>query len=112
MPKIAVVCGSMRFYNQMLALTNELTLEGKVVLLPFVLKVDDPGLDEELQALHRHKIDMADEVYILIDHKMGESTSEEYEYAKLQKKSILIYRDFLAVGKKRFSSGWESKSLY
>lgn len=97
-PKTITVCGSMRYYNQMLALANELTLEGNVVLLPFVLKVDDPGMDESLQRLHRYKIDMADEVYFLAGNGMGESTNEEFEYAKEAKKHIYILEGFPAVG--------------
>src|SRR4029077_5883665 len=98
MTRISVVCGSMRWYNQTLALANELTYEGNIVLLPFVLKVDNPSLDKDLQALHREKIDMADTVYIFKGEKMGESTAEEYKYAKSKSKTIYVYDGFPFIG--------------
>jgi hypothetical protein len=86
--KIITVCGSMRFYNQMLALANKLTMQGHIVLLPFVLKVDDPGMNEKLQKLHRAKIDMSDEVFVVADGAWGDSTYEEASYAKEQGKQV------------------------
>lgn len=70
----------MRYYNQMLALANELTLRGKIVLMPFVLKVNDPGMDSSLQKLHKAKIKMSDTVYVI--GPPGDSTSDEIEYAE------------------------------
>ena len=105
---VVTICGSMRYYNQMLALANELTLEGKIVLLPFVLKVDDPGQDADLQRMHRAKIDMSDEVYIFAPGRMGLSTGEEYKYAQEQEKQIFLYATdaFPAIG---FQNDWIKK---
>jgi hypothetical protein len=79
--EVVTICGSMRFYNQMLALANELTLGGKIVLMPFVLKIDDPGLDEWLQDLHRQKILLSSTVYV-VGERIGQSTSEEIIFAQ------------------------------
>lgn len=78
--KICTVSGSMRHYNQMLALANELTLDGWIVLLPFVLKVDDPGMDLLLQELHKQKISLSHRVFVV--GYPGESTLDEICYAK------------------------------
>ena len=85
--RIVTICGSMRHYNQMLALANELTLVGFIVLMPFVLKIDDPGKDEELQRLHRDKIDLSGAIYVV--GTPGESTREEIAYATSQGKKVL-----------------------
>jgi len=80
------ICGSMRNYNQMLAAANIMTKEGWLVFMPFVLKVDDPEMDEELQAIHRKKIDKSDAILVL--GKPGDSTYEEISYAKALGKDI------------------------
>lgn len=88
--RIVCVCGSMRYYNHMLALANELTLGGKIVLLPFVLKEPgDSASADMLQALHHEKIGMSDEVIFLSEGQgYGESTAEELEYAQSLGKAI------------------------
>lgn len=88
----------------MLALANELTLEGHIVLMPFVLKVDDAGLDESLQKLHRAKIDMSTDVYFLLGLKDGQSTVEEMDYARSMNKAIYSLRGFPSIGKQ---DDWE-----
>lgn len=84
--RVITICGSMRHYNQMLALANELTLEGSIVLMPFVLKVDDPGMDEELQKLHKAKIDLSDAICVV--GVPGDSTREEIAYAREHSKEV------------------------
>ena len=96
-PPITTICGSMRYYNQMLALANECTLEGHIVLMPFVLKTDDPYVDESLQELHRAKIDMSDNVFVFIETK-GESTVQELKYAFEQGKEVFVYDKFPTLG--------------
>lgn len=78
--KVLTICGSMRNYNQMLAAANTMTKEGWLVFMPFVLKVDDPGMDNELQEIHKSKIDLSDA--ILVIGNPGDSTKEEIAYAK------------------------------
>jgi len=79
----------MRFYNQMLAIANELTLEGKIVLMPFVLKIDDPGMDDKLQQLHKRKIDLSHEVIVV--GPPGESTYDEIQYAESVGVKVIYY---------------------
>lgn len=89
---IATICGSMRFFDSnkgsMLIVAEELTRRGYLVLMPFVYKAtmarDATITPEELDAMHRVKIAMADIVVIVTnrDYYMGESTMAELEFAK------------------------------
>lgn len=92
---IVCICGSMRFYNEMIGIAQSATLQGYIVLMPFVdmrkpqfahLSDDDK---KELDDLHKSKIAMSDIVVIVnIDGYIGESTRSEIEYAKLLGKEI------------------------
>lgn len=85
---IVTICGSMRYYNHMLMVANEMTQRGYIVLMPFVLKVDDPGMDEQLQALHRAKIDLSEYV-LVVGSAAGESTRQEIAYAEAHGKIVI-----------------------
>lgn len=81
---IATICGSMRYYEQMLILARELTGDGLIVLMPHVTSYVGVASDETKQMLdrmHFAKIAMSNAVYVVGSHR-GESTSREIEYAK------------------------------
>lgn len=92
--KVITLCGSTRFKDDFLKLQQKLTLEGNIVLTCGVFThADDMVISEEdkemLDDMHRHKIDMSDEIYVVNKHEyIGESTRQEIEYARL--KGILI----------------------
>lgn len=88
-PKITVLSGSTRFHREMHAAALQETLKGHIVL---VVGSDDKS-DEELgvtaeqkehlEALHRHKIDLADEMLVInVGGYVGESTRKEIDYAR------------------------------
>ena len=87
-PTVVVICGSTRFHKRMHEVALGETLEGNIVL---VVGSDDKsddemGITEEekeyLEALHRHKIDMADEVLVVCPGGyVGESVRKEISYA-------------------------------
>lgn len=97
-PTITVLCGSTRFFDTFRAENLRLTTEGHIVLsIGCDTKsngdldgVDDvEALKDRLDALHKRKIDLADEVLVLNvaseDHPngyIGESTRGEIEYAE------------------------------
>ncbi|OKH76105.1 hypothetical protein EB73_03435 [Mycobacterium sp. SWH-M3] len=90
-PSIVTLCGSMRFFGQMLAVAADLTARGHIVLAPF--PVDESSADartDELAALHRRKIDMADRVVVVSDESgyIGEATRGEITYAQARGVSI------------------------
>ena len=85
-PRIVVICGSMRFEADMQAEARAVSVAGKIVVMPHVntklwhsdavAKVK-PALDD----LHRAKIRLADEV-LVVGPYIGDSTRAEIAYAR------------------------------
>lgn len=95
---IAVICGSTKNRAQMTELNKKLTLDGKIVLAPGVFAHDGDKITDEqktkLDALHLEKIDLADEVHVVvIDGYIGLSTSAEIDYATKAGKPITFHHD-------------------
>ena len=96
-PKTICLCGSTRFTEQMLIIQWELTKQGVIVLswcaLPDsyfknrLLKAtthlgDVEDVKELVDEVHKRKIDLADEVFVLnVDGYIGVSTQSEIDYA-------------------------------
>lgn len=109
---IATICGSMRLFDDMLTVADELTRQGFLVFMPFVRKnhnqpvLTRPGSEleqqygaayarsavhldatpisgEDLDVMHRTKIDRADLVVIVTNEAgyIGESTGAEIDYS-------------------------------
>lgn len=87
-PEVVCVCGPMRFADEIRRVGGQLTLAGAIVLAPgeIGLATTDAITVEQkalLDALHRHKIDLADRVVIVNpDGYLGESTRAEIDYAR------------------------------
>lgn len=93
-PTIVCLCGSTRFHKEFVKQNYLETMAGKIVLsVGFFSHADkeihgeDIGITPEqkimLDELHKRKIDMADEVFVLnVLGYIGESTKSEIEYAK------------------------------
>lgn len=92
--KVITLCGSTKFKDDFLRVQKELTLQGNIVLsLGVFTQSDDEKLSEEiiemLSDMHRHKIDMADEIYVINKNNyIGRSTMSEIKYAEAQGKVI------------------------
>jgi len=94
-PKVVVLCGSTRFYDEFQAANYRLTMDGVIVLsvgfYPHASAEHGHGegvghdSDEKLalDELHKRKIDLADEVLVVSDERgyFGESTRSEIAYA-------------------------------
>lgn len=88
-PKIVVLSGSTRFREEFDKAAERFTLAGVIVLMPHVWVRSDPAYadisDEDkynLDELHLHKIDMADELFVVNpEGYIGASTTKEIEYA-------------------------------
>ncbi|MCX5097697.1 hypothetical protein OOK36_55675 [Streptomyces sp. NBC_00365] len=91
-PKIVVLCGSTRYWQELAEANLYETAAGRIVLAPGCnLKQPHPlwaapaqadRLKQVLDALHRQKIDLADEVLIVNpDGYIGDSTRNEIDYA-------------------------------
>ena len=91
---IITLCGSIKFKDKFIKVQEKLTLEGNIVLTPnFFNNIKKEEIDEKtkkmLDKMHRQKIDMSDEIYIInFGGYIGESTKAEIEYAKTKGKKI------------------------
>lgn len=93
--KVITLCGSTRFKDAFIETQKRLTLEGNIVISVglFGHSGDDevwtPGTKEMLDDMHKRKIDMADEVFIInVGGYIGSSTQSEIEYAMKTGKQV------------------------
>ncbi len=93
--KIITLCGSTRFRDEFLAEQKRLSLEGNIVISVglFGHSGDDEAFDratkEMLDDMHKRKIDLADEIFVInVGGYIGSSTRSEIEYALATKKKV------------------------
>ncbi|WP_395546874.1 MULTISPECIES: hypothetical protein [unclassified Lacrimispora] len=86
--KVVTLCGSTKFKEYFIEIQKALTLDGYIVISVglFGHSGDDEvwteGTKEMLDDMHKRKIDMADEIFVInVDGYIGESTRSEIEYA-------------------------------
>lgn len=86
--KVITLCGSTKFKDEFLNEQKRLTLEGNIVISVglFGHSGDDEvwtkNTKEMLDDMHKRKIDMADEIFVINkDGYIGSSTKSEIEYA-------------------------------
>ena len=93
--KVITLCGSTRFKDTFLDVQKKLTLEGNIVISVGLFghagddEVWTPGTKEMLDDMHKRKIDMADEIFVIDPGKyIGESTRSEIAYALQTGKAV------------------------
>ena len=100
--RVITLCGSTRFKNEYMEAQKRLTLEGNIVISVGLFghagdaevweNMDEGTLTktkEMLDDMHKRKIDMADEIYVInVGGYIGTSTRSEIEYAKATGKGI------------------------
>lgn len=100
--KVITLCGSTRFKDEFMEAQKRLTLEGNIVISVglFGHAGDQEvweGMEEDtltktkimLDDMHKRKIDMADEIYVInVDGYIGSSTKSEIEYANKHGKVV------------------------
>lgn len=93
--KVITLCGSSRFKDAFLESQKCLTLDGNIVISVglFGHSGDDEvwaeGIKEMLDDMHKRKIDMADEIYVInVNGYIGSSTKSEIQYAKATGKEV------------------------
>ena len=98
--KIITVCGSLRFYKEMMEITEKMELEGNCMLVPIYnparLNKDDFTEDEALMLdkMHKERIKLADAILVVnVEGYIGVSTSKEIEFAKSLGKEVSYYTD-------------------
>ncbi len=100
--RVITLCGSTRFKDAFMQAQKKLTLDGNIVISVGLFghsgdsEVWD-GMDEGaisktkemLDDMHKRKIDMADEIFVInVDGYIGSSTRSEIEYAKATGKKV------------------------
>ena len=93
--KVITLCGSTRFKDQFIEAQKRLTLEGNIVISVGLFghsgdkEVWTEGTKEMLDDMHKRKIDMADEIFVInVGGYIGSSTRSEIEYAKSTGKAV------------------------
>ena len=93
--KVITLCGSTRFKDDFLREQKRLTLEGNIVISVGLFghsgdnEVWTENTKEMLDDMHKRKIDMADEIFVVNkDGYVGTSTKSEIEYATKTGKNI------------------------
>ena len=93
--KVITLCGSTRFKDAFLQEQKRLTLEGNIVISVGLFghsgdeEVWSEGTKAMLDDMHKRKIDMADEIFVInVGGYIGESTRSEIAYAKCTGKAV------------------------
>ena len=93
--KVVTLCGSTRFKDEFIEAQKRLTLAGNIVISVGLFghsgdyEVWAEGTKEMLDDMHKRKIDMADEIYVInVGGYIGSSTKSEIEYAKKTGKTV------------------------
>ena len=98
--KVITLCGSTRFKDAFMQEQKRLTLEGNIVISVGMFghsgdqEVWNDGVKEMLDDMHKRKIDMADEIFVInVGGYIGSSTRSEIEYAKSTGKLVRYLED-------------------
>ncbi len=98
--KVVTLCGSTRFKEEFMQAQKRLTLQGYIVISVglFGHSGDDEvwteGTKEMLDDMHKRKIDMADEIYVInVGGYIGSSTRTEIAYAQHTGKTVRYLED-------------------
>ncbi len=93
--KVITLCGSTKFKDDFIREQKRLSLEGNIVISVgmFGHSGDDEvwteGIKEMLDDMHRRKIDMSDEIFVINKGGyIGSSTKSEIEYAIAHGKKV------------------------
>ena len=105
--RIITLCGSTRFKDEFMETQKRLTLKGNIVISVGLFghsgdnevweNMDEGTLTktkEMLDDMHKRKIDMADEIFVInVGGYIGSSTRSEIEYAKAMGKPVRYLED-------------------
>ena len=95
--KVVTLCGSTKFKDDFFREQKRLTLEGNIVISVGLFghsgddEVWSENVKEMLDDMHKRKIDMADEIFVINKGGyIGASTKSEIEYAKAHGKEVVF----------------------
>jgi hypothetical protein len=94
--KVVTLCGSTKFKDDFLREQKRLSLQGNIVISVGLFghsgdgEVWNDGVKEMLDDMHKRKIDMADEIFVINKGGyVGTSTRSEIEYALSTGKKVV-----------------------
>ncbi len=97
--KVITLCGSTKFKDDFLREQKRLTMQGNIVISVGMFghsgdeEVNKAGIKEMLDDMHKRKIDMADEIFVINKNGyIGTSTKSEIEYAIKKAKKLIIWK--------------------
>ncbi len=100
--KIITVCGSLKFYKEMMEITEKMELAGNCMLVPIYNpnnKSKDDYTEEEaiiLDKMHKERIKLSDAILVVnVNNYIGNSTKKEIDFAKNLNKEIIFYTDLI-----------------
>ena len=119
--KIITLCGSTRFKDAFMEAQKRLTLEGNIVISVGLFghsgdnevweNMDEGTVTktkEMLDDMHKRKIDMADEIYVInVGGYIGSSTRSEIEYAEAAGKPVRYLEEPTAVETVFVKDAWQ-----
>lgn len=98
---VITLCGSTKFKDEFLQVQKELTLKGNIVISVGLFghsgddEVWQEGTKEMLDDMHKRKIDMANEIFVINKNGyIGSSTNSEIAYAKAKGKTVTYLEGF------------------
>lgn len=93
--KVITLCGSTKFKDDFIREQKRLSLEGNIVISVGMFghsgdnEVWSDNIKEMLDDMHKRKIDMSDEIFVINKGGyIGSSTKTEIEYAKSTNKKV------------------------
>ncbi|TLG76548.1 hypothetical protein [Culicoidibacter larvae] len=97
--KIITVCGSLKFKNKIMQITEQMTLQGNCMLsiiYPTIQTIHTYNkADKDLFGdMHKERIRLSDAILVVnIDNYIGESTQSEIEFAQSLGKEVIYFTD-------------------
>lgn len=100
--KIITVCGSLKFYKEMMEITEQMELQGNCMLVPIYnpsRSNKDDFTEEEvlmLDKMHKEKIKLSDAILVVnVNNYIGNGTRSEIEFAQSLNKEIIYYTEIM-----------------
>lgn len=99
--KIITVCGSLKYKNEIMQITEKMALQGNCMLsIVYSTKSDKATYTDEekdiLANMHKERIKISDAILVVnIDNYIGSQTRNEIEFAKALNKEIIYYTDII-----------------
>ena len=100
--KVITLCGSTKFKDEFIKAQKDLTLKGNIVISVGLFGHADgefgtiitEEVKEMLDDIHKRKIDMADEIFVINKNGyIGSSTKSEIAYAKATGKKVVYLEE-------------------